>query len=169
MASGEHPALAEDHNDWGHPVTIKDGGSMSDTDWKAKADQAIAHNVADVLENGPRLAWGRKTAEIAIDRKNMRILKTGLGCMGVGTTWIDYEEEQPEWADLPEEDSTPEDRPFGFRFIYTSAVPHNEILLIGSCGCLHAITEHHEHGCRSCPCDVPIGRLVVKIEGIGDE
>ena len=42
------------------------------TSWNEAADEAIAHNIADVLENGPRLAWGRKTAAIAIDRQGRR-------------------------------------------------------------------------------------------------
>lgn len=70
------------------------------------ADEAIAHNIADVLENGPRLSWDRKTAALAIDRKNQHVLKTGLGCMGVGTAWCWYSEELAEWADLPEQDCT---------------------------------------------------------------
>ena len=74
------------------------------------ADEAIAYNIADVLENGPRLAWNRKTAEIAIDRKAKRVLKTGLGCMGVGTMWVDYDVEQPDWASLPEQDEQEEKR-----------------------------------------------------------
>lgn len=32
------------------------------SNWRETADEAIAHNIADVLDNGPRLAWGRKTA-----------------------------------------------------------------------------------------------------------
>lgn len=72
------------------------------------ADEAIAHNLADVFENGPRLAWGRKTAALAIDRRNRRILQTGLGALGVGTMWCTYGEEKPEWADLDEQDSTGE-------------------------------------------------------------
>ena len=81
------------------------------TTWSEAADEAIAHNIADVLENGPRLSWNRKTAELAIDRKNKYVLMTGLGAMGVGTMWVSYADrgddwEEPEWADLPEEDST---------------------------------------------------------------
>ena len=41
--------------------------------WNESADEAIAHNLADVMKNGPRLAWGRKTAALA---------------MGVGTMWV---------------------------------------------------------------------------------
>jgi len=70
---------------------------------RAEADEALAHNIADVLENGPRLAWGRKTAAVAIDRQNRRVLKTGFGALGVGTMWVDYDEEPAEWADLPEQ------------------------------------------------------------------
>lgn len=81
--------------------------------WNEAADEAVAYNVADVFENGPRLSWNRKTAELAIDRANKRVLMTGLGAMGVGTMWVDYDtllvdEEKPEWADLPERDSTGE-------------------------------------------------------------
>ncbi len=75
------------------------------TTWRERADEALTHNVADVFEHGPRLAWSRKTAEIAIDRPNRRVLVTGLGAMGVGTMWFDYKDEKPEWADLPEQDS----------------------------------------------------------------
>jgi len=75
--------------------------------WGEAADEAIAYNVADVMANGPRLSWDRKTAEIAIDRANKQVKKTGLGCMGVGEMWIGYDEELAEWADLPEGDSTP--------------------------------------------------------------
>lgn len=74
--------------------------------WREKADEALAHNLADVFENGPRLAIGRKTAELAIDRQNKYVLMTGLGAMGVGTMWCAYDTELAEWADLPEEDST---------------------------------------------------------------
>lgn len=79
--------------------------------WRDKVDEAIAHNVADVFEHGPRLAFGRRTAALAIDREHKRVLLTGLGALGVGTMWIDYawrDEEEPEWADLPERDSTGE-------------------------------------------------------------
>lgn len=78
--------------------------------WNEAADEAIAHNLADVFENGPRLTTNRKTAALAIDRKNKYVLKTGLGAMGVGTMWCSYSyrEEDPEWADLPERDSTGE-------------------------------------------------------------
>jgi len=76
--------------------------------YEREAAAAVAHNVADVLQNGPRLAWGRKTAPIAIDRQNKRVLETGFGCMGVGTMWVDYDAELPEWAGPPEQDSTGE-------------------------------------------------------------
>ena len=76
----------------------------------SQAREAIAHNLVDVLENGPRLAWGRKTAAVAIDRRNMRVLMTGLGAMGVGTMWCSYGDEEAEWVDLPELDSTAESR-----------------------------------------------------------
>ena len=76
------------------------------TTWSERADEAIAHNLADVLAGGPRLAWGRKTAEVAIDRRRGYVQTTGLGAMGVGTMWRRYSNEDPEWADLPEEDST---------------------------------------------------------------
>lgn len=78
------------------------------TTWSEAADEALAHNVADVIENGPRLAWTRKTAEIGIDRMNRRVLTTGLGALGVGTMWVAYDDEVAEWADLPERDSTGE-------------------------------------------------------------
>jgi hypothetical protein len=74
--------------------------------WTQAADEAIAHNVADVLKNGPRLAWDRKTAVIAIDRRAKQILETGLGCMGVGTAWHPYDDELAEWADLPEREAS---------------------------------------------------------------
>ena len=74
--------------------------------WNQAAEDAIAHNLADVFENGPRLAWGRKTAPIAIDRQRKYVLKTGWGAMGVGTMWVTYDDEPAEWADLPERDST---------------------------------------------------------------
>lgn len=74
--------------------------------WRERADEAIAHNLADVFEHGPRLSSNRKHAEFAIDRANKRVLVTGLGAMGVGTMWCPYETEDPAWADLPEEDST---------------------------------------------------------------
>ena len=70
------------------------------------ADEVIANNLADVLANGPRLTWGRKTAAIAIDRPHQRVLETGLGALGVGTMWIEYTSERKEWAELPEQDST---------------------------------------------------------------
>lgn len=78
------------------------------SNWRETADEAIAHNIADVLDNGPRLAWGRKTTPIAIDRRNGRVLETGLGAMGVGTMWVAYDDEPAEWADLPEQDSAGE-------------------------------------------------------------
>jgi hypothetical protein len=78
---------------------------LNDAETAALAAEALAHNVADVLENGPRLAWTRKTAPIAIDRQNRRVLQTGLGALGVGTMWIGYNDEPAEWANLPERDS----------------------------------------------------------------
>jgi hypothetical protein len=65
------------------------------------AYEAIAHNVADVIKHGPRLTWNRRTAEIAIDRQEKFVLTTGLGSFGVGTMWCAYEDEKPEWTDLP--------------------------------------------------------------------
>lgn len=73
--------------------------------WSDEAEAAIRHNVADVMQNGPGLRWGRKTAALAIDRSNHRVLKTGLGAMGVGTLWCPYLDEDADWADLPEQDS----------------------------------------------------------------
>lgn len=81
------------------------------TDWQDRADEAITHNIADVMENGPRLAWTRKTAALAIDREHKFVLLTGLGALGVGTMWCSYawqDAEDPEWVDLPEQDSTGE-------------------------------------------------------------
>ena len=78
------------------------------TPWNEAADEAVAHNLVDVFENGPRLAWGRKTAALAIDRPNRRILKTGLGALGVGTMWCSYDEEDADWAQLPEQNSARE-------------------------------------------------------------
>ena len=78
---------------------------MREKHWIA-AEVAYAHNLADVFENGPGLRWGRKTAALAIDRRRGYVLKTGLGAMGVGTMWCSYTDEDPEWADLPERDST---------------------------------------------------------------
>lgn len=75
-------------------------------DWKQAVDEAIAYNVADVMENGPRLTRNRKTAALAIDRAKCRVLKTGLGALGVGTMWCTYDDEDPEWVDVPEQDST---------------------------------------------------------------
>jgi len=74
--------------------------------WQQRAAEALAHNIADVFERGPGLRWTRKTAAIAIDRTNKRVLKTGLGIHGIGTMWCPYENESPDWADLPEQDST---------------------------------------------------------------
>ena len=75
--------------------------------WQQAADEAIAHNLEDVFEHGPRLAWGRKTAPIAIDRRNKYVLETGLGALGVGTMWVKYDHDEPaEWTDLPQQDST---------------------------------------------------------------
>lgn len=70
-----------------------------------QAHEAIAHNLADVFENGPRLSWSRKTAAIAIDRGNKRVLKTGFGALGVGTMWVKYDDEPAEWANLPEREA----------------------------------------------------------------
>jgi hypothetical protein len=53
---------------------------------------------------------------------------------------------------------------FRFKTTESSAVPKDELWLIGSCGCLHAITEHGADGCRACPCDVPIERLAVRMK-----
>jgi len=77
--------------------------------WQEAADEAIAHNIKDVFESGSRLSTNRKTAALAIDRPNKRVLLTGLGAMGVGTMWCDYsyyDSEPAEWADLPEGNST---------------------------------------------------------------
>ena len=71
------------------------------------ADDAITHNLADVVEDAPRLAWGRKTAAIAIDRQHKQVLKTGFGALGIGTMWVPYDGEREGWIDLPEQDSTP--------------------------------------------------------------
>lgn len=56
----------------------------------ANADEVIDHNLRDVLENGPRLAFGRRTVVMAYDPEAQRVLLGGLGGMGVGTMWVGY-------------------------------------------------------------------------------
>lgn len=59
----------------------------------SKLTDAIDHNVSDVLENGPRLSYNRKTAIVAYDPVKKRVLKGGLGAIGVGEMWMDMKDE----------------------------------------------------------------------------
>lgn len=54
----------------------------------ANADDVYAHNIHDVMANGPRLSTTRRTAILAYDPDADKVLLGGLGAMGVGTMWI---------------------------------------------------------------------------------
>lgn len=50
--------------------------------------EKLAHNVADVLKHGPRLAYSRKTWISAVSPDGAHVLLNGLGAMGVGQMWV---------------------------------------------------------------------------------
>lgn len=134
-----------------------------------EAAEAVARNVADALQNGPRLAWDRKTAAIAIDRPNGRVLKTGFGALGVGTMWVEYEGEDAEWADLPERDST---GGFGagiklltdLGLVVSEALgPQGMLLVTTKCECSHGIANHMNGRCDVCPCQRSAADMAVKL------
>ena len=68
-----------------------------------KVITALAHNLTDVLEHGPRLSYDRRTAVGATCCATQRMLLTGLGAMGVGTMWVDFKKRKagnaPDFAD----------------------------------------------------------------------
>ncbi len=69
-----------------------------------KVEEAIAHNLSDVAENGPGLRYGRKTALAARCHTGKHALVTGLGALGVGSMWreaLDEERSDQEWETLP--------------------------------------------------------------------
>ncbi len=62
-------------------------------------------NLADVLENGPRLNYTKRSFVVARDRHLGRMLLGGLGAMGVGQMWFDDDgshKDDPTYADAPE-------------------------------------------------------------------
>ncbi len=59
---------------------------MADRD-EVIADR-LAHNLDDVMKNGPRLALGRSTWIVARCPNGPHVLKGGLGGMGVGQMWV---------------------------------------------------------------------------------
>lgn len=68
------------------------------------ADGAVRENLADVLENGPAIRFGRRIAVAAKCPTGKHSLHTGLGAMGVGSMWgnaTDEERESLEWEALP--------------------------------------------------------------------
>jgi hypothetical protein len=75
----------------------------SEEDAMSKADEALRHNWKDVLENGPGLRYGRKTAMAAKCPTGKHVLETGLGAMGLGSMWREASSEDrsdPEWDAL---------------------------------------------------------------------
>lgn len=58
----------------------------------SKLSEALEHNLQDVIENGPRLSYSRKTAIVAYDPVKRRVLLGGLGALGVGEMWFDLRE-----------------------------------------------------------------------------
>ena len=54
----------------------------------ANAEDVYAHNIADVMENGPALRITRRTAVLAHDPERDLVLIGGLGALGVGTMWV---------------------------------------------------------------------------------
>lgn len=74
--------------------------------WVPRTELPLADAVDAYDQVTPRLTWARETRDIAIDRQSRHVLTTGLGVLGVGTMWIKYVDELPEWANLPERDST---------------------------------------------------------------
>lgn len=55
---------------------------------KKTTEEAQAENVADFIENGPGLRYGRNTWIVARDPKRGVILIGGLGGMGIGEMWF---------------------------------------------------------------------------------
>ena len=75
-------------------------------------NQRAEHNMLDVLEHGPRLAYGRSTWIVAKDTARDLVLVGGLGGMGVGQMWFtasDDHKADPTYADAPQAES-------GYRF-----------------------------------------------------
>ena len=77
--------------------------------------ERLATNLADVMDNGPRLSTLRSTWIKGKDTAAGKVLVGGLGCMGVGTMWSTASEHylsDPTYADAPE--MTYPGSPFGF-------------------------------------------------------
>lgn len=66
--------------------------------------QKSAHNMQDVMKNGPRLSYNRNTWIEAVSECEKYVCVGGLGCMGCGTMWrekLPLDEANPEFKDAP--------------------------------------------------------------------
>ena len=75
---------------------------------KAKVVKALAYNMDDVMEHGPRLSYNRRTAVGATCLATKRMLLTGLGGMGVGTMWVEFDKRRAGKAPNFSDESTAE-------------------------------------------------------------
>jgi hypothetical protein len=67
-----------------------------------QVDKLQAANLAEFMENGPRLSYAYSTWIVARDPERGRILIGGLGGLGVGQMWRaerDGDSERPGYAD----------------------------------------------------------------------
>lgn len=66
-----------------------------------------AENMANFMENGPRLSLSYNTWIVARDRKNGWVLVGGLGGLGVGQMWFKEDERdknRPGYNEAPEQE-----------------------------------------------------------------
>lgn len=73
---------------------------------KKTAEQAAAENREHFMERGPGLSYGYQIYIVAKDTAKGKVLRGGLGGMGVGQMWCDLDLERdsqrPGWEEAPE-------------------------------------------------------------------
>lgn len=73
------------------------------------AAEKAAQNMAEFMEHGPGLRITTSTWTVARDRTQKKVLRGGLGAMGVGQMWFDETDaEKWQWTDEPEWETAPE-------------------------------------------------------------
>lgn len=74
------------------PRSQKTHACLSGDPMSKAGKKALAANIARTLRDGPGLRYSIRTAVVATCLATGRCLVTGLGGMGVGTMWFDFDE-----------------------------------------------------------------------------
>jgi len=73
-----------------------------------EAREVMRDNVADAIENGPRLSYGRGICVLARNSLRQTVLLGGLGGMGVGQMWVGDSDNVKRYAGYDEAPEKPE-------------------------------------------------------------